>query len=113
MVRTRRRATALATAGLGAAILSLAVLAAGPSSASPLSGPKGLTSHLKPNVNRALLAPDDGGGDDDGGETEEIMDRSEQYASIRTAPAATVSSQAFTAARSAAAALPSGRRQLE
>ena len=104
MVRTRKRTTTFATAGVGAAILSLAVLAAGPSSAGTVPGPRGLTSHLKPNANQAFATADDDDGN--GGESAEIMDRSEQYAAIRTAPAAAVSSQAFTAARAAAAALP-------
>ncbi|MDP9221920.1 MAG: glycosyl hydrolase [Actinomycetota bacterium] len=42
----------------------------------------------------------------DSGETEELMDRAEQYAAVRTAPGTAVSSQAFTTARAAAQALP-------
>jgi hypothetical protein len=106
MVRATRRTTAtLATSGLVAA-LALTLTAAGPTWASPLSGPHGLTSHLKSNANRPLAATSSGDQGGGGGESQELLDRSEQYAAIRTAPAATVSSQAFQAARSAAAALP-------
>ena len=45
-------------------------------------------------------------GDEGDDESEELMDRSEQYAAVRTAPAATVSAEAFQAAARQAAALP-------
>jgi hypothetical protein len=103
-VGTRRlRSTALASGAVGAAILSLALAAASPSAASPLGGPTGLMKHPTHSAVTSLATTDDG---DDNGESEEIMDRAEQYAAVRTAPGTSVSSQAFTAAHAAAQALP-------
>jgi hypothetical protein len=95
----------LASGAMGTVILSLTLAAASPSWAGPLSGPRALTQHAKHSTSNSTLAKDDDD-DGDGGETAELIDRDQQYAAIRTAPAATVSSQAFVAARQAAAALP-------
>src|SRR5262245_66146739 len=56
-------------------------------------GPPGLTKHPKADTEQE-------------GETRELMDRSSQYAAVRTAPAQSVSADAFVAARAQAAALP-------
>src|SRR5262249_37173395 len=47
-----------------------------------------------------------GESEEDAGETEELMDRAQQYAAVRTAPAASVSADAFRAARAQANLLP-------
>jgi hypothetical protein len=102
----RLRTTALATGAVASVILSLAVNAAGASSASPRVGPRGLLAHAHHPAagNGAARTLDDSDEGDD--ESAEIMDRSEQYAAVRTAPGTSVSAGAFRAARTAAAALP-------
>jgi hypothetical protein len=74
----------------------VAVLIAVTSSASSApkpGGPPGLTKHRRAET-------------EEEGETEELMDRAEQYAAVRTAPAQSVSAEAFQAARAQANALP-------
>jgi hypothetical protein len=102
----RLRTTALASGAVASVILSFTVSAASPSSARPLAGPPGLLAHPAhpgTGLSAARTLDDSDEGDD---ESEEIMDRSEQYAAVRTAPGTSVSAGAFQAARSAAAALP-------
>ena len=94
-----RRSSTSVLLVLGATI-PLTVLAGSAGAAGPARGPLGLLAH--PSAT-APSATDDG---DEGGETRELLDRAEQYAAVRTAPAATVSSEAFLAARAQAAALP-------
>lgn len=95
----RWRPAALVIGAVGSLAALLLAPPGGASPAAPLSGPTGLVAgpHL-----RAQLAPRDG----EGGETLELLDRAQQYAAVRTAPAATVSSRAFTAARAQANRLP-------
>ena len=106
MALKRLRTTALATGAVASVIFSVGVNAAGPSSAAPLTGPRGLLAHAHHQTagNGAARTLDDSDEGDD--ESEEIMDRSEQYAAVRTAPGRSVSAAAFRAARSAAQALP-------
>lgn len=98
MSRARLRKSAI----LAGAVVPVALLmAAGPGQAATgaprnSSGPAGLT--------KAMSATGESGEDN---ETQEILDRSAQYAAVRTAPAATVSSEAFRTARAQAAKLPS------
>src|SRR5438552_4109980 len=82
--------------------IALFVGLAGVASAAPRSGPTALTKH--PTVGRSVggASANDEGDD----ESEALMDRSEQYAAVRTAPAATVSAEAFQAAARQARALP-------
>ncbi len=91
-------ATAVTVGSLLVAGTSASGAARGP------AGPTGLTKHLSANFSSAAAAAaaDEG----DGGETEELMDRAEQYAAVRTAPGTTVSAGAFQAAARQAAALP-------
>ena len=77
MALKRLRTTALATGAVASVILSLAVSAAGPSSAAPRVGPRGLLAHphhqAAGNGAARTLEDTDEGND----ESEEIMDRAE------------------------------------
>ncbi|MGB9378197.1 MAG: hypothetical protein WCB04_11860 [Mycobacteriales bacterium] len=84
-------------------ILSLTV-GPGSANAAPRSGPTGLTKHVSPNNPQARSASTTDTGDD--GATQELMDRAEQYAAVRTAPGTTVSAEAFQAASAQAKKLP-------
>ena len=88
------------------AVISVAVALliglAGVASAAPRSGPVGLTRHATHGAGLNGASPSDEGSD----ESEELMDRSEQYAAVRTAPAATVSAEAFQVAARQARTLP-------
>ncbi len=75
---------------LGSAPVSAASASRHPGPAGLLGAVRGLHNHDRAN------GPADKGGDD--GESEEVMDSAEQFAAIRTAPALTVSANAFTAA---------------
>jgi hypothetical protein len=80
----------IAAVGSVAALATMAI--AVPSSASPSPGhrgPAGLLPALQHKPHAASSS---------NGEAQEIMDRSEQYAAVRTAPAASVSPDAFAAA---------------
>ncbi len=88
---------------LGAAvpvILSLAMASGNASVAGPSSGPTGLTRHTTHQGIRALTAAAEDN------ETNDLMDRAEQYAAVRTAPGTSVGAGAFQAAQAAASALP-------
>jgi hypothetical protein len=72
-------------------VLALATMAFAPSaSASPYPGPAGLLPAAQPKIHA--------NSSDGGGESDDIMNGAEQYAAIRTAPALTVSADAFAAA---------------
>lgn len=86
---------------IAAAVPATLFASIGAAGASGVAGPRGLLAH---KGTAALTANDEG--EDDGGETAELLDREQEYAAVRTAPAATVSSQAMVAARAQAAALP-------
>jgi len=90
------------TSAIVSVAFALLVAAAGVASAAPRTGPVGLTKHVT-NGGASNAAPSNDGGD---GQSQELMDRSEQYAAVRTAPAATVSAEAFQAAARQARALP-------
>ena len=90
----------------GTVVALLTMFGSAPVSAAPgrhvgHPGPAGLLPALRGHggPNR----PADSG---DGGESEEIMDSAAQFAAIRTAPALTVSANAFTAAEAQARRLP-------
>ena len=81
----------------GAVITLLTMIGSAPVSAAPghhHPGPAGLLPAVRGH-NSANQPADKGA---DNGESEEIMDSSAQFAAIRTAPALTVSANAFTAA---------------
>ena len=80
---------------------SMVVAMAGPGFA---NGP-GLR-HADPVHGAGTLTAAATASDSSGGETQDLMDRTSQYNAVRSAPAATVSSAAFAAARNQAAALP-------
>ena len=84
-------------------VLALATMAIAPSAsaAAPYRGPACVPA-AQPKIH--ANASDDGGG-----ESDEIMDSSEQYAAVRTAPGTSVSPAAFAAATAAAANGPSYR----
>lgn len=91
---------------LATAVAGISSLATGPSGASPSAtpaGPRGLTAHPHKAASAATASGPEGS---DGGETAELMDRAAQYAAVRTAPAATVSAEAFQSAARQARALP-------
>ena len=92
----RRKLSLVLSVAVPAALVASTVGTAG---AAGRGGPQGISSHR--TVTSTL---DDG--DKGDGETQELLDRSAQYAAVRTAPAATVSSEAFRAAAAQAAALP-------
>ncbi len=94
----RRLRLAVLAAAVPATLLA-SVGAAG--AAGVHSGPQGLLAHKTAPSPTATSS-----GADDGGESAQLIDREQQYAAVRTAPAATVSTEAFTAARAQAAALP-------
>jgi hypothetical protein len=98
MERTRR----FEKSAIVAVVVGLTVALAGVSSAAPRSGPTALTKHVARASGSDGASPTDEGSD----ESEELMDRSEQYAAVRTAPATHVSAEAFQAAARQAAALP-------
>src|SRR4051794_15022076 len=97
-MRTRR----FEKSAIVAIAVALTVALAGVSSAAPRSGPTALTKHVARASSADGASPADAGS----GESEELMDRSEQYAAVRTAPADRVSAEAFQAAARQAAALP-------
>jgi hypothetical protein len=81
---------------------SLVLAMAGPG----LASSHGVPGHADPvhgAMGRLTASSNDNGG---GGETQDLMDRTAQFNAVRSAPAATVSSAAFTAALAQAAALP-------
>jgi hypothetical protein len=88
-----------------AAVAAALVMTAGAGSAvagdGARGGPAGLMAHGSSHAQAKASESDD-----PGGETNDLMDRSEQYAAIRTAPATQVSSAAFAAAAQQAKALP-------
>ncbi len=92
----------------GTVIPVAVALTAGPGMAGNYRGPGGLLPD-NPRGHVALNAEDgDSGGG--GGETQKILARAQEYAAVRTAPAASVSSEAFSAAyRQARALKQSGR----
>src|SRR5215470_7661094 len=102
---TRRAGLHLAAAG--SAITLITMIGSVPVSAAPAGkpGPAGLLP--------ALRGLHNGTNDGDGGESDEIMDRAEQFAAVRTAPGTKVSPAAFAAATAAARKLAhsSGRWQ--
>src|SRR5262252_1087701 len=87
--RGLRRSTVV----VGIVIAVLIAVTSTASGAPGSGGPPGLTKHRKAAT-------------EEEGETKELMDRSEQYAAVRTAPAQSVSADAFQAARAQADALP-------
>ncbi|MDP9241371.1 MAG: glycosyl hydrolase, partial [Actinomycetota bacterium] len=97
----RLRATAIVIGAAVPIVLSLAVGTGNAGAAAPTSGPRGLLAHAHGHGPQTLGTSD--AGDD---ETEELMDRAEQYAAVRTAPGTQVAAGAFRAAQAAAQALP-------
>ena len=91
MGATRRPRRMTVIVGTVAAVLIAVTSSAG--GAPRPDGPPGLTKHRQAESEEA-------------GETEQLMDRAEQYAAVRTAPAVSVSADAFQAARAQASALP-------
>lgn len=93
---------------LVATLTVISAAAAGTSGASSggnrPTGPTALTQHVHKGATAATASGSEG---DDGGESAELMDRAAQYAAVRTAPAATVSAEAFQAAARQARALTS------
>jgi len=96
MARSRLRSITIATLVLPASLL----VAAPGNAATPHPGPTGLLPHSLPAHNPN--ARDSGGGE----EAQELLQRDLDYGAVRTAPGATVSSDAFAQARASAAALP-------
>jgi hypothetical protein len=96
----RSRTAAVAVGAVVPVILSLAVGTSSANAAAPLAGPTGLTKHGTHHTTKTL------GATSDDNETEDLMDRAEQYAAVRTAPGTKVSAGAFQAAAKAAGALP-------
>jgi hypothetical protein len=96
----RRPRPSLRLVVIGSAITVVAALGspalAGVHSDHP--GPAGLL----PALQHSSITPND----DAGGEPEDIMDSSEEFAAVRTAPGTSVSAAAFTAAGQAASKLP-------
>ena len=86
----------LQLAAAGSAITLITMIGSVPVSAAPAGkpGPAGLLPGVRGLHN--------GTNDGDGGESDEIMDRSEQFAAVRTAPGTKVSPAAFAAATAAA-----------
>ena len=90
----------------GSVIALTAMVSVLPASAAPTPnpGPAGLlpVSHSPVSLGKVKAATSSGGG----GESEEILDGAAQFAAVRTAPAASVSPAAFTAAVAQASQLP-------
>src|SRR4029450_12463188 len=78
---------------IGIVVAVLIAVTSSASGAPERDGPPGLTKHRKADTEEA-------------GETKELMDRASQYAAVRTAPALSVSADAFQAGRGEADALP-------
>ncbi|MEP6696910.1 MAG: hypothetical protein ABJA34_08525 [Pseudonocardiales bacterium] len=97
------RTTAIVLGAAAPVILAMGVSTSSANAAAPSSGPTGLTRHANHPRTQTLTTTSDDGGDN---ETQDLMDRSEQYDAVRTAPGTTVSSAAFRAAQAAAQALP-------
>ena len=91
------------TSAIASVAIMLLVAVTGVASAAPRRGPAGLTARAAKVGAPAASASSSDEGD---AESQELMDRSEQYAAVRTAPAASVSAEAFQAAARQAAALP-------
>lgn len=104
LVRRLRASTVVVAAAVPVAVF----LVAGPSAATanPRGGPAGLTRHLTPGAAQKASAAKTGATKSDDPATQELMDRSQQYAAVRTAPGTSVSAEAFQAAARQAAALP-------
>ncbi len=100
-VSKRLRATAIVMGAAVPVILSLAVgTGSANAAASPSAGPRGLLAHTHNHTVRTL------GTDPGDNETQDLLDRSSQYAAVRTAPGTSVGAGAFQAAQAAAKALP-------
>src|SRR4029078_7181018 len=87
--------------------LSLVVAFTAGANAAPRRGPAGLSAHR--DTGGTSLAPSAEGSEEEDeadDESQELMDRAEQYAAVRTAPAASVSAEAFQAAAAEARAPP-------
>src|SRR5262245_4297421 len=87
------RSLSKSTAIVGTVVAILIAVTSAASGAPQPDGPPGLTKHREADTEEA-------------GETRQLMDRAEQYAAVRTAPAQSVSADAFQAARAQANALP-------
>ena len=96
----RHKGVCLRAAVMGSALAVVAAVAS-PALAGPSGhhrGPDGLLPALQHGSLKLS--------NNDGGESEEILDAAQQFSAVRTAPAATVSPAAFTAAARAASKLP-------
>jgi hypothetical protein len=71
-------------------------------------GPPGLTARLRQSAPSAAAASTASANSDIGSETQALLDGAQQYAAVRTAPATSVSSDAFAAAFAQASALGQG-----
>src|SRR4029079_12907058 len=89
---------------IGVVVAVLMAVAGAASGAPGRGGPPGLTKHAEKNTASARASGEET--EEGEGETEELLDRAEQYAAVRTAPAQSVSAEAFRAARAQASALP-------
>ena len=90
---------------IGVVVAVLMAVAGAASGAPGRGGPPGLTKHAEKNTASARASGEETEGE---GETEELLDRAEQYAAVRTAPAPSVSAEAFRAARAQASAVVVG-----
>jgi hypothetical protein len=96
MRRNHRAGPLVVVASSVIVLVAMAGSAAVAASPKPYPGPAGLLPGLRHALSNAS---------DNGGEANEALDSAEQFAAVRTAPAATVSPAAFTAAAAAAAHL--------
>ncbi len=95
MLRYRKRAWHVVAAGSAIVLATMAAALPAAAAGSPHPGPAGLLPSHQHSTHAASTKDGDNG---DNGETEEILDQAEEYAAVRTAPATSVSSDAFAAA---------------
>src|SRR5262245_50574241 len=87
------RGLSKSTVIVGTVVMVLIAVTSAATGAPQRGGPPGPSKHRRAETEET-------------GETEQLMDRAEQYAAVRTAPALSVSADAFQAARAQANALP-------
>jgi hypothetical protein len=91
-------------AGSVIALMTMAGVLPASAAPAPKPGPAGLVPAL--HHHSSIKAASNASSSDGGGESEDILDGAAQYSAVRTAPAATVSASAFTAAAAQASHLP-------
>ena len=95
MRHNRKAGLHIIAAGSVIALTAMVGMLPASATSTPNPGPAGLLPALHSKVNAKVKAA---ASSDSGGESDQILDGAAQYAAVRTAPAASVSAAAFTAA---------------